>query len=94
MASPPIPPQPFLLPFIFLKPEGEPLEKAGPDGPLPCPHWPRAQPSLDLSELRFPGLVVAWNWEGQMGECVEESYNLSSTGEADQCLQVWRTSLS
>lgn len=55
MASPPIPLQPFFLFFIFLKPESEPLEKAGPDGPLPCPQWPRAQPSLELSELRFPG---------------------------------------
>jgi hypothetical protein len=57
MASPPIPLQPFFLFFIFLKPESEPLEKAGPDGPLPCLQCPRAQPSLELSELGFPGLV-------------------------------------
>lgn len=63
MASLPIPPQPFFIPFIFLKPESELLEKAGPHGPLPYLHWPRAQPSHDLSELGFPGLVGSCHLE-------------------------------
>lgn len=65
----------------------------------PCPTYTGREPSqvMICLNLGFQAWleVVTWNCrEDQMSKCVEESYKLSSTGEADGCLPVWHTSLS